>query len=103
MTFISAGDVGFPSHYEFTDWVLDTAHYMLALASPPQVMTTSYGDNERISRMRLQSAFQHSPSTSIRELIARNEVLCVRHMQPWGQEVSQCSSVLATVASLVYS
>lgn len=46
VTFISAGDVGFPSHDEFTDWLLDTAHYMLALPSPPQVMTTSYGDNE---------------------------------------------------------
>ena len=31
---------------EFTNWLLDTAHYMLSLPSPPQVMTTSYGDNE---------------------------------------------------------
>ena len=46
VAYVSAGDVGFPSHDEFTDWLLDTAHYMLSLPSPPQVMTTSYGDNE---------------------------------------------------------
>ena len=46
VTYVSVGDVGFPSHDEFTDWLLDTAHYILALPSPPQVMTTSYGDNE---------------------------------------------------------
>jgi len=46
VTFISAGDSFDPTDNEFAQTVLDTALYMLALPSPPQVMTTSYGDDE---------------------------------------------------------
>ncbi|TFY52231.1 hypothetical protein EVJ58_g10131 [Rhodofomes roseus] len=45
VTFISVGG-GSSTDDEFAEALLDTALYMLALPSPPQVMTTSYGDDE---------------------------------------------------------
>ncbi|KAH9913288.1 family S53 protease [Fomitopsis serialis] len=46
VTFISAGDNFDPTDNEFAQTLLDTALYLLALPSPPQVVTTSYGDDE---------------------------------------------------------
>ncbi|KZT71792.1 subtilisin-like protein [Daedalea quercina L-15889] len=46
VTFISAGDSYYPTDDEFADLLLYTALYMLVPPSPPQVMTTSYGDDE---------------------------------------------------------
>lgn len=45
-TFISVGNNSDPTDDEFADTLLYTALYMVALPFPPQVMTTSYGDNE---------------------------------------------------------
>lgn len=54
VTFISVGeDVSNNTNGddEFAEALLDTALYMLELEYPPQVMTTSYGDDEQyISR-----------------------------------------------------
>lgn len=46
VTFISVGNNASVSSDGFAEVLLDTALYMLALPSPPQVMTTSYGDDE---------------------------------------------------------
>ena len=46
VTFISVGNNSDPTDDEFADVLIYTALYMVALPSPPQVMTTSYGDNE---------------------------------------------------------
>ncbi|KZT71778.1 family S53 protease [Daedalea quercina L-15889] len=46
VTFISAGDDDNPSSDKFAEVILDTTLYMRGLASPPQVITTSYGDDE---------------------------------------------------------
>lgn len=49
VTFISVGeDVASNPNGddEFAEALLDTALYVLGLESPPQVMTTSYGDDE---------------------------------------------------------
>ncbi|KZT71773.1 family S53 protease [Daedalea quercina L-15889] len=46
VTFISVGNNASTTDDEFADLLIDTALYMLALSSPPQVMTTSYGDDE---------------------------------------------------------
>ena len=45
-TFISVGNNSDPTEDEFADVLIYTALYMVALPSPPQVMTTSYGGNE---------------------------------------------------------
>ena len=50
VTFISVGeDVANTTNGddEFAEVLLDTALYMLGLPNPPQVMTTSYGDEEQ--------------------------------------------------------
>ncbi|TFY65280.1 hypothetical protein EVJ58_g2064 [Rhodofomes roseus] len=46
VTFISVGANDDPTDDEFAQTLLDTALYVLALPFPPQVMTTSYGDDE---------------------------------------------------------
>lgn len=52
-TFISVGNNSDPTDDEFADVLLYTALHMLALPSPPQVMTTSYGSNEPYVSERL--------------------------------------------------
>ena len=48
-TYISVG--GFlRTDDDFASALIDTAAYMLNQTAPPQVMTTSYGDNENLWR-----------------------------------------------------
>ncbi|KAH9913299.1 peptidase S8/S53 domain-containing protein [Fomitopsis serialis] len=51
--FISVSNVTVPTEDEFAGWLLDTAHYMLGLDDPPQVMSTSYGVNEEMVSEKL--------------------------------------------------
>ncbi|KAH9839200.1 family S53 protease [Rhodofomes roseus] len=46
VTFITAGNDDNPTSDKFAEVILDTATYILGLPSPPQVITTSYGDDE---------------------------------------------------------
>lgn len=50
----------------FDDALLDTANYLLSMDDPPQVVSTSYGDNESVL----------SPKLATYVYIALNEICC---------------------------
>lgn len=53
VTFISVGNITYLTDEDFADQLIDTALYLLGLPSPPQVVTTSYGDDEDLISQKL--------------------------------------------------